>query len=326
MDLPLGVMVLTARSGGWFDEEAKRLLGIVGAQVGSTIHNSMLYSQAKETRDYLEGLIQNTADAIITYGLDGTVRTWNEAASKIYGYSEDEAVGRSMVNVPDDQLQEMNEVMRRVVAGETVSNHRTVLRKKDGTTIPVAVTYSPVRNSEGAVVAVSSISRDVSQAELAEQEASKCKVQESGMKLRGVVNALIPLLTRRSLPDSERVKLVSVLSEKLEQALYQDYIGNDGTKDLKTVGGGIAEMFNDLGGQFDSVVEGNQIIITAIKCPWENELHRNPANCMLTKALITRFAVHALGNARVSVTQTLASNDGRCRVTVHSLDRPLAEG
>ena len=58
LDRPLGVMVLTARSGAWFDEEAKRLLGIVGAQVGSTIHKSMLYSQAQETKDYLERLIQ----------------------------------------------------------------------------------------------------------------------------------------------------------------------------------------------------------------------------------------------------------------------------
>jgi PAS domain S-box-containing protein len=326
MDRPLGVMVLTARGGGWFDEEAKRLLGIVGAQVGSTIHNSMLYSQAQETRDYLEGLIQNTADAIITYGLDGTVRTWNEAASRIYGYREEEAVGRPLVNVPDGQLKEMNDIMRRVVAGETVSNHRTVLRKKDGASIPVAVTYSPVRNAEGTVVAVSSISRDVTLAEQAVQEAERCKVQESGMKLREVVNTLIPLLMRRSLPEDERKKLVSVLSEKLERAMYQNYFGNGGTKDLRTVGVGITEMFNDLGGQFDSVVEDDRIIITASKCPWENGIHRNPANCMLTKALITRFAVRALGNARVSVVQTLANKDGRCQVTVHRLDRPPNDG
>jgi PAS domain S-box-containing protein len=175
MDQPLGVMVLTARNGVWFDEEAKRLLGIVGAQVGSTIHNSMLYSQAQETRDYLEGLIQNTADAIITYGLDGTVRTWNEAAVRIYGYRENEAIGQPLINIPQGQLQEMGQIMRRVVAGETVSDHRTILRMKGGGSVPVAVTYSPVRNVEGAVVAVSSISRDTTITDQTEKESVKCK-------------------------------------------------------------------------------------------------------------------------------------------------------
>lgn len=328
MDRPLGVMVLTARSGAWFDEEAKRLLGIVGAQVGSTIHKSMLYSQTQETRDYLERLIQNSADAIVTYKLDGTIRTWNEAAVKIFGYSEDEAVGHPMVNVSVEQLQEVSDIMKRVVSGETVSNHRSLLRTKEGRSIPVAVTYSPVRNAAGNVVGVSSISRDITLEEQAEQKAEKCKVQESGTKLREVVNTLIPLLMRRSLTDEERRKLVSMLSDKLEQALYPDYFGPDQMIDLRTLGRGIAEMFNDLGGQFDSAVDGDRLVITASKCPWENGVHRNPANCMLTKALITRFAVRALGNARVSVGQTLANNDGCCRLTVHRLEslRGTVEG
>ncbi len=328
LDRPLGVMVLTARSGAWFDEEAKRLLGIVGAQVGSTIHKSMLYSQTQETRDYLERLIQNSADAIITYKLDGTIRTWNEAAVKIYGYREDEAVGHPMVNVSVEQFQEVSDIMKRVVSGETVSNHRSLLRTKEGRSIQVAVTYSPVRNVAGNVVAVSTISRDITLEEQAEQKAEKCKVQESGMKLREVVNTLIPLLMRRSLSDEERRKLVSMLSDKLEQALYSDYFGPDQMIDLRTLGRGIAEVFNDLGGQFDSAVDGDQLVITASKCPWENGVHRNPANCMLTKALITRFAVRALGHARVSVGQTLANNDGCCRLTVHRLEslRGTVEG
>ena len=322
MDRPLGVMVLTARNGVWFDEEAKRLLGIVGAQVGSTIHNSMLYSQAQETRDYLEGLIQNTADAIITYGLDGTVRTWNEAAVRIYGYRENEAIGQPLINIPEGQLLEMSQIMRRVVAGETVSDHRTILRMKDGGSVPVAVTYSPVRNVEGAVVAISSISRDTTITDQTEKESVKCKVRESEMKLREVMITLIPMLMKRSLPEAERTRFISTLSDKLEQTLYEDYLGGKKSVDLKTLGSGITEMFNDLGGEFNSEVEQDRLVITASKCPWENGLHRNPANCMLTKAIITRFAVRAWGNARINVSQTLANKDGCCRVTIHRLDQP----
>ena len=321
MDRPLGVMVLTTRSGSWFDEEAKRLLGIVGAQVGSTIHNSMLYSQAQETRDYLEGLIRNTADAIVTYKLDGTVRTWNEAAAAVYGYGEEEAVGRSLVNVPGSSLLEIGQIMKKVAAGETVSNHHTVHLRKDGGSIPVVVTYSPVRNADGAVVAVSAISRHVDQKEKAEEEQLKCEPRAPDMKLRQVVNALVPMLMRRALPEAERNRCVSVLSDKLVQALYDDYLDDDKPIDLEALGRGITGMFNDLGGQFDSEVQQDSMVITALRCPWENDAQRSPANCMLTKALITRFAVHAWGSARVSLSQSLANNDECCRITIHRLER-----
>ncbi|MDD1743870.1 MAG: PAS domain S-box protein, partial [Methanomassiliicoccales archaeon] len=325
MDRPLGVMVLTARGGGWFDEEAKRLLGIVGAQVGSTIHNSMLYSQAQETRDYLEGLIQNTADAIVTYALDGTVRTWNEAAVKIYGYQEEEAIGQTFANIPDSQLQEMNQIMRRVASGETVNNHRTVLRTKDGGSIPADVTYSPVRNASGAVVAVSSISREAIPPERCEPAPEKPEQPASGMKLHEVVNVLIPLLMRRSLPDAERRRLVAMVSERMEGALYPDYLDANRPLEPKDLGEGISRMFNDLGGKFDAEARPDGVVITASKCPWENGHRRNPANCMLTKAIITRFAVRAWGDARVNVSQTLANRDDCCRVTVHRLERPSSD-
>ena len=113
LDRPLGVMILTVKSGKRFDDEDKRLLAIVGAQAGSFVYNSVLFGQAEETRSFLEGLIRNTADAIITYSLDGKIRTWNDSAARTYGYTEEEAQGRYMVIVPEDQLEEMRQIMVR---------------------------------------------------------------------------------------------------------------------------------------------------------------------------------------------------------------------
>jgi len=316
MDRPLGVMILTVRSGKRFDEEDKRLLAIVGAQAGSFIYNSVLYGQAEETKSFLEGLIRNTADAIITYSLDGKIKTWNDAAARTYGYSEVEAQGRYMVIVPENQLEEMRQIMVRVGNGESVDNHEAMRRRKDGTLIPVMVTYSPVKDSNGKVVGVSSISRDVTILRQMEQEQIRTKVLEAKSKIREVIIDVIPLLMRRNVPEEERNEFISLLSTRLEEAIYDDYLGGMESVDLRTMGESIAHVMNDLGGEFTSRVEGDEIVILGSKCPWDNELRRNPVTCMLTKSISARFAKRAWGGAKVHVSKSLANKDDCCRVVI----------
>jgi PAS domain S-box-containing protein len=161
LDSPLGLMILTIKTGRRFDEEDKRLLSIVGAQAGSYIYNSVLYSEAQQTRSFLEGLVRNSADAIITYSLDGKVTTWNDSAARIFGYQEKEALGRYMPIVPEEQLEAARQVFARVGNGEVVTENEALRRRKDGSLVPVTLSYSPVKDSSGKVVGISSISRMV---------------------------------------------------------------------------------------------------------------------------------------------------------------------
>ncbi|MCU0861034.1 MAG: response regulator [Methanomassiliicoccales archaeon] len=316
MDRPMGVMILTVKAGKRFDEEDKRLLAIVGAQAGSYIYNSVLFSQAEETRSYLEGLVRNTADAIITYSLDGKIRTWNDAATRIYGYGEAEALGRYMIIVPEDRLDDMRIIMGKVGSGEVVDNHETVRRRKDGTLIPVLATYSPVKDSGGKVVGVSSISRDITTLRQMEEEQVRIQVLEAKSKIREVIIDVIPLLMRRQVPEDERNEFISLLSQRLEEAIYDDYLGGKESVDLKTMGESIAHVLNDLGGEFTSRVEEDEIVILGTKCPWDNQSRRNPVTCMLTKSIAARFAKRAWGEAKVHVTKSLANRDDCCRVVI----------
>ncbi len=319
LERPLGVMILTVKAGKRFDDEDKRLLSIVGAQAGSYIYNSVLYGQAEETRSFLEGLVRNTAEAIITSTLEGKVKTWNDSASSTFGYSEKEALGRYMPIVPEDKLEDVRRLMARVGKGEIVSNSETMSRRKDGTQIPVMVTYSPVKDSNGKVVGISSISRDVTILHPMEQEQVKSKVLEAKSKIREVIIDVIPLLMRRQIPESERNEFISLLSSRLEEAIYDDYLGGRKDIDLETMGATIAQVFNDLGGEFSASVEDEEIVVVGRRCPWGNESRRNPVTCMLTKSVSARFARHAWGGARVQVTKTLANKDDCCRILIRKV-------
>ena len=316
LERPLGVMILTVKLGKRFDDEDKRLLSIVGAQAGSFIYNSVLYGQAEETRSYLDGLVRNTAEAIITYSLDGRVKTWNDAAAKTFGYTEKEALGRYMPIIPEDKLEDVRKLLAKVGQGEVVSNYETMSRRKDGILIPVMITYSPVKDSNGKVVGISSISRDVTIMHQMEQEQVKTKVLEAKSRIREVLIDVIPLLMRRKIPEEERNEFISLLSARLEEAIYDDYLGGKENIDLATMGQSIAQVFNDLGGEFSAKVEGDEIVVIAKRCPWGNETRRNPVTCMLTKSVSARFAKRAWGGAKVHMTKTLANKDDCCRIVI----------
>ena len=83
-----------------------------------------------------------------------------------------------------------------------------------------------------------------------------------------------------------------------------------------SLSGLIAQVFNDLGGDFSAQVEGDEVVVVAKRCPWGNEARRNPVTCMLTKSVSARFAKRAWGGAKVHVTKTLANKDDCCRIVI----------
>jgi two-component system CheB/CheR fusion protein len=118
----------------------------------------------------LAAIVENSADAIFSKDLDGTIRTWNRGAERLYGYGRDEAVGRSVqIFVPEDRSEEWDDVMARLARGEHVEQLETERLCKHGRRAVVALTVSPIRDEGGKVVSASVIARDISERKQAEQ-------------------------------------------------------------------------------------------------------------------------------------------------------------
>jgi len=113
----------------------------------------------------LAAIINSSDDGIVSKDLNGIVQSWNEAAERIFGYTAEEMVGRSITTIiPPDRHHEENEFLARVRRGERIDHFQTVRQRKDGRLIPVSVTISPVHDADGRVVAASKIVRDLSAA------------------------------------------------------------------------------------------------------------------------------------------------------------------
>ena len=108
--------------------------------------------------------IESSDDAIITKNLQSVITSWNPAAEKMFGYTEQEAIGQSIrMLIPDDLQGEEDVVLEKIQAGEKVDHYETVRLRKDGSTVNVSLTVSPIRDASGTIVGASKIARDVTE-------------------------------------------------------------------------------------------------------------------------------------------------------------------
>ncbi|MFN7958759.1 MAG: PAS domain S-box protein [Holophagaceae bacterium] len=132
---------------------------------------SQLYTQLDranqdnlKTRKYLEGLVQNIGEAVISYSPDGKILTWNMAAERIFGYSRPEIVGRNMAQLtPDGLLGELDQVAQQISRGQVIRDMVTTRLRKGAIAFPAHITYAPVRGTDDRVLAYSALVRDMSE-------------------------------------------------------------------------------------------------------------------------------------------------------------------
>jgi PAS domain S-box-containing protein len=119
----------------------------------------------------LTAIIESSDDAIVSKDLNGIIRSWNRAAERMFGYTADEVIGRSItIIIPEDRLQEEGEVLARIRRGERVAHFETVRRRKDGGLLDISLTVSPIRASDGRLVGASKIARDITVQKRLQQE------------------------------------------------------------------------------------------------------------------------------------------------------------
>ena len=140
-------------------------------QVGVTFADVSERKRAEEMRERLAAVVEFSDDAIIGKNLDGTITSWNSGAEKVFGYSSSEAVGKPMrMLLPPERADEESEILARIGRGESVEHFETVRVRKDGKTIDVSATISPIKDGSGEIVGASKIARDITERKLAEKQ------------------------------------------------------------------------------------------------------------------------------------------------------------
>ncbi|KAA6461062.1 PAS domain S-box protein [Acidobacteria bacterium AB60] len=140
-----------------------------------------LEALAPDPLAHLAAIVDTCEDPIISKRLDGTIISWNAAAARVFGYREEEIIGRSILTlIPPDLHHEEDEILRRLRSGQRISHFETTRVRKNGERFPISVTISPIRDANGRIVAASKVARDISE---------KIRNQESRARLAAIVDS-----------------------------------------------------------------------------------------------------------------------------------------
>ena len=121
------------------------------------------YSDPVSVR-HLARVVESSDDAIVSKDLNGIITSWNRAAERMFGYSPEEAIGKSIrIIIPADRQSEEDMVLGRIRVGKAVTHFETIRQRKDGTLIPISLTVSPIHDDAGKVIGASKIARDRSE-------------------------------------------------------------------------------------------------------------------------------------------------------------------
>jgi PAS domain S-box-containing protein len=171
--------------------------------------NVSMERAALSARAYLAAIVDSAEDAIIAKDLDGVIQSCNAAAERLFGYTSDELVGRSVrLLIPPERQSEEDEILAKLRRGERVEHFETVRVSKSGRPIDIALTISPVRDHTGKIIGASKIGRDIST--MRQAEAERIQLLEENAAITATLNEVGALVVA----DLDRNKVVQAVTDK----------------------------------------------------------------------------------------------------------------
>jgi PAS domain S-box-containing protein len=152
-------------SGAPIRDKNNKIVGVVLVfrDVTERKQNEEALRQSNVSRLRLASIIDSADDAIVSKDLNGIVSSWNEGACRMFGYSADEMLSQPILRlIPEELHYEEDEILRKIRAGERIDHYETRRTKKNGDSVEVSVTISPIRDESGRIIGASKIARDIS--------------------------------------------------------------------------------------------------------------------------------------------------------------------
>ena len=156
-----------------FSEEDELAVSVLASQTTSCLEAICLREQLSRRVDQqkehakrlseLAAIVTSSDDPILSKDLNGTVTSWNNAATRVLGYTPEEMTGQSILKlIPPELHADENLILSKIRAGERIDHFETTRLTKSGERIPVSLTVSPVKDETGRIVGASKIMRDIS--------------------------------------------------------------------------------------------------------------------------------------------------------------------
>jgi len=187
----------------------------------------------EESASRLAAIVASSDDAIVSKDLNGVIMSWNSAAERMFGWTAEEAIGKPItIIIPIDRINEEDYVLSRIRQGLGVDHFETVRQRKDGTTLDISVTISPIHGPDGKVVGASKIARDISEQRRMREEAEEASrlkdefLATLSHELRTPLNTVVgytAMLRKGMMEEMQRDKAIEVIHRNAQ--VLTDLVG-----------------------------------------------------------------------------------------------------
>lgn len=158
---------------GFTEADKEKLIGVSNI-AAIAIQNALAYQEvlkAKEVQSRLAAIVESADDAIIGKTLESVITSWNKGAERLFGYTAEEAIGKSILMlIPPDRQNEEERILAQLRQGNRIEHYETVRRTKDGRDLDISLTISPIRDAHQKIIGASKIARDITDRRQAERQ------------------------------------------------------------------------------------------------------------------------------------------------------------
>jgi PAS domain S-box-containing protein len=190
----------------------------IPVRIKGTVQDITERKKSEEKIQTLANIVKSSNDAIGTISLDDIITSCNEEAELVYGYPVEELLGKRVsILAPPHLCDETKKLSELIKQGEKIRHHETSRLRKDGKIIYVSITLSPVFDSSGKLIAISFISRDITERKRVEE-----KLRESEEKYRNIVetaNEGIFIIDAEAIVTFANKKMADMLGYTLEEVV-----------------------------------------------------------------------------------------------------------
>jgi PAS domain S-box-containing protein len=201
----------------------------IAAQLAIALQQGRLYQEVKESRDMLEAVVESAPLAIVTTDVTGVVKTWNPAATHLFGWPPEEVLGRPLPTIPADGQAAFEAFLAGYQRGKPATGLEVTRRRKDGSLVDIVFSAAPILDVHGRPLGVLGVFADITQRKQLELQLRQAQKMDAIGQLAGGVahdfNNLLTVIGGRSTllldkmrPDDPARKHVELIARTSERA------------------------------------------------------------------------------------------------------------
>ena len=233
----LGTLAVGSRKLRKFSTEKINLLQTFGSQLGMALENAQLYDEVHRGKAYIENLVENAADIILSTDLEDRILTWNRGAEVTLGYTKEEVIGKHLsMLLPPQRVHELAEMRAKVELSGALRDIEVASNRKDGAAIYLSLSVSPITGVDGKIAGFLRVAKDITEKKRYERRLKELDKLKSDFVSNVSHESRTPLTAIKGSVDNMLDGLTGDLNEKQSRYLVR----------IKSNTDRLARLINDL--------------------------------------------------------------------------------